>query len=345
MPRFDPERIARIAARVLEAAGAPTEIAEGVAGALIRSDLAGHHSHGVRMLPDYVGQIGEGIIDPAQRPMVKLATGARVLVDGQCGFGQAAAQLLVEEVAGKAESTGVAIGAAIRCNHVGRVGEWAEYGASLGCITFIAIGDASATTAPFGGAEGRWGTNPLGFAAPTGEGPPMLLDFATSAVAAGKVAEVRAAKRPVPAGWILDREGRPSTEAADLFRGGVLLPFGGHKGSALGLMVQLMTANLTGEYTTEPSRSEMLMIGIDPAVFGPREKFEEATRATLDRVRNTRPAEGFRAVLAPGDPEQRAKTSQRRRGVLIDWTGWQAVLDAADEVEIEPAEIKELVGG
>ena len=343
MPRIDSEKLARITALFLEAAGAPVEIAQGVAGVMLRADLAGHHTHGFRMMLDYVSQISQGIIDPAKRPTVKSHTETRVLVDGQHGFGHVTAQLLVEEVAERTKASGVAVGAAINCNHVGRVGEWAEYGASLGCITFVVVGDAGPTTAPYGGAEGRWGTNPIAFAAPTDSESPMLLDFATSAVATGKVAEAHAVKRPIPEGWVLGQDGRTSTNAIDLFRGGVLLPFGGHKGSALGLMVQMLTTNLTGEYTIEPSRSEMLLIGIDPGVFIERGDFKAATGATLDRVRTTRPAEGFREVLAPGDPEQRAKASQKRRGVRIEREWMDTILRTAAELDLDPNEIAQIM--
>jgi uncharacterized oxidoreductase len=167
------------------------------------------------------------------------------------------------------------------------------------------------------------------------------MDFATSAVAYGKLVLARDAGAEIPVGQILDKQGRPSTNPEDLWDGGVMLPFGGHKGYGLCLMAEILGSNLTGavERTIPASRMGVFGLAIDPDAFGVGEGYFEATQATLGRVRNTRPAAGFTEVLVPGDPERRCRRAAAHGVIELADTTWGLLLDTAAELGLDPADL------
>ena len=164
-------------------------------------------------------------------------------------------------------------------------------------MTAGGFGGRGGRAAPFGGREGLLGTNPLSFGFPNADGLAMLVDFATTAVAAGKIQVARAKGTPLPPGSILDREGNPSTDAEDFYQGGVMLPFGGHKGYALAMVVELLGRVMTGADDFAEGerggavygRSGALVVAIDPGIFRDRDAFARGVDETLDRVGRSRP--------------------------------------------------------
>src|SRR5918911_5007858 len=212
----------------------------------------------------------------------------------------------------------VGIAGAVRCNHIGRVGEYSEMAAQSGVVAFVTtggFGGRGGRAAPFGGREGVLGTNPLSFGFPGRQGTAMLVDFATTAVAAGKIQVARAKGEPLPPGAILDRDGNPTTNAEDFYQGGVMLPFGGHKGYSLALVVELLGRVMTGADDFAEGerggavygRSGALVVAIDPGIFRDRDAFARGVDETLARVRAVPPAPGFDEVMVPGDPETRTR--------------------------------------
>ena len=242
------QELQEIGIAIFKAAGATTENAEGVASSLISANLVGHDSHGVMRIPSYIEEINNGRLHPAATPKITQEKSATAIIDGASTFGQLGARLTAQTAACKAREVGIGSAALYHANHTGRIGEWAELGASQGMITLAtASGAFLHLVAPFGGRGRALGTNPIAWAVPRPGGqPPILLDFATSAVAQGKLMFARAKHEPVPQGWILDAEGRPTTDVEDYFTGGVLLPFAAHKGYALSVIVELMAVGLSG---------------------------------------------------------------------------------------------------
>ncbi len=168
----------------------------------------------------------------------------------------------------QAREHGIAISALIRAYHIGRVGEYSEMAHDAGMIGMVVAGGFDVSlggVAPFGGARPAFGTNPISFGLPAGEQPPVLVDFATSSVAAGKINVAAAKGEPLPPGLILDREGRPSTNPADYRTGGMLLPFGGHKGYGLAVVVDHQAGRLLlGPVVAPPGEGDEIGGG-DPA--------------------------------------------------------------------------------
>ncbi|MCY3957689.1 MAG: Ldh family oxidoreductase [Chloroflexi bacterium] len=337
MPQFSSSVLEQYGRGVFAAAGSPPDIADAVACSLVLADLSGHPSHGVMRIPDYVTYIEEGLVDPSVRPSITRSTANTVFVDGHWGFGQITAADAVAEVVKLAKASGIAMAGMMNCNHVGRVGEWVELAAESDVLAIMVVGGPSdIVTAPFGGAETALSTNPIAAGVPAGTRDPMILDFATSAQAVGKIRIAQARGMQLPENSILDSEGNPTTDPDDFFDGGLLLPFGGHKGSALSILIDALGSGMTGsELTDRYNKLGAILIGINPAVFRPRDEYGAAVDGLFDRVTGMQPAPGFDEVLIPGVPERRARMEQRRTGIEVAPATLQTLLDTAEKLGID----------
>ena len=343
MPQFTSSVLEQYGRDVFTAAGSPPDIADAVARSLVLADLSGHPSHGVMRIPDYVSYIDEGLVDPRVRPSVKQATANAVFVDGHWGFGQITAAEAVAEVVKLAKASGIAMAGMMNCNHVGRVGEWVELAAASDVIAIMTVGGPSdIVTAPYGGAETALSTNPIAAGVPAGSRDPMILDYATSAQAVGKIRIAQARGLPVPENSILDASGNPSTDPEDFFDGGLLLAFGGHKGYALSILVDALGSGLTGsELTDRYHKLGAVLIGIDPGVFRPRDEYGAAVDGLFDRITGVEPAPGFSEVLIPGEPERRARSEQLATGVEVAPATLQTLLDTAEKLGVDVSALQD----
>ena len=338
MPTIPPAELRSLGRSVFSAIGSPDEVAEIVANSLVDANLAGHDSHGVIRIPSYVQQAREGRLDAKATPTVVQETPVIGVLDGRWGFGQVTARRSMELAAAKARQSGVAAVAAIRCTHIGRLGEWSEIAAAEGVVGFCTVSQigGSVHAAPYGGAERVMSTNPLSFGIPSTEGePPVLIDFATTNVAEGKLRVARAKGTQVPPGSILDKDGRPSTDPNDFYDGGVMLPFGGHKGYGLAVTADLLSLALTGAlpHKLGPFASGAFFFCVDPAAFGPREAYAESMAELTARIKHVRPAPGFEEVLLPGEPEHRSRQA-RSAGIPIDDATWKAIGEVVSELGV-----------
>ena len=323
---------------IFKTAGATPENAEGVTSSLISANLAGHDSHGVMRIPSYVEDIQNGRIRPAAVPLITQEKAATATIDCAGTFGQLGACMTAETAVRKAREGGIGSATLFRANHTGRIGEWAELGASQGMITIAtASGPFVRLVAPFGGRERSLGTNPIAWSVPRPGGrPPILLDFATSAAAQGKLMVARAKREPVPHGWILDSQGRSTTDVEDYFGGGVLLPFAGHKGYALSVIVELMAVALSGgDSVPKTERGSCLFVAcFDPGAFRPDDLFGESVERVANRLKSVKPADGFDEVLLPGEPEARAREKRLREGIPLPDATWEALSKVASDLGI-----------
>ena len=196
----------------------------------------------------YLRQIDEDELRPRATPEIERETPVMTLYNGHRCFGQLAAKVAIENGIGKARGNSVAVVGLKHSGHVGRLGEWVGLAADEGLIglAFANGGRSGGLVAPFGGAERRLGTNPIAVAIPLKDRPAMLLDFATSAVAEGKVRVALNSGKPIPEGWALDKNGEPTQNPADVYDGGMLLPAAGHKGYGLALLTDYLGGILTG---------------------------------------------------------------------------------------------------
>lgn len=309
MTWFAPTDLERFAAQVFGAASTPEDLAALAAQHLIAANLAGHDSHGVLRVPSYVELIDRGQLDPAARPTTLRETSSTAVLDGAHGFGYTTMETACQLGAAKAREHGLSAVAIRNCGHIGRVGGWVEALAQDGLIARLTVGslapDAGAA-APFGGAARTLGTNPWAIGIPAADDAPVVLDFATTAVAEGKLRVARAKRAALPPGWIVGPDGAPSTDVEDFYRGGMLLPFGGHKGYALSVVAALLGA-LAADGAEDGRAAGVFLAVIDPAAFGDPAAYARRVAAAASTLRRARPAAGGGPVLAPGDPERASR--------------------------------------
>jgi uncharacterized oxidoreductase len=339
-------------ARILEAAGTEPERARVCADHLVAANLKGHDSHGVGMAPSYVKWIAAGKLMPNARPKVIQDRGAVIVVDGQFGLGQAIARETMQLGIARAKEIGVACVALRGSCHVGRIGAYGEQCADAGLVSMhhVNVIGHGPTVAPFGGREARMLTNPYCCTAPRANREHIVLDFATSAVAMGKLRVAYLSGQPAPAGALVDAEGRPTTDPTTFYRReerSILLPFGLHKGGGMQILCELLGGALAGQWTMQPDSdrtygaavNNMLSVLIDPDAFGGREAFEAEAEAMLDYIRHTPPAEGFDRVRLPGDPERESAALRSAEGIPLDDGTWAQIREAALSVGLDEAEL------
>ncbi|HEY6098367.1 MAG TPA: malate/lactate/ureidoglycolate dehydrogenase [Anaeromyxobacter sp.] len=340
--RHDPLRAA--GARVLAAAGASDPDARIVADHLVDANLAGHDSHGIGMLPHYVRAIAAGLIDPRAHAAIEDRGGPVIAVDGRNGFGQVIAREAIAAGMVRARAAGVALVALRSSFHVGRIGAYAEQAAAEGLVSihFVNVVGHPPLVAPFRGTDARFATNPFCAALPAAGGKPaVVLDFATSIVALGKVRVAMNKGERLPEGVLLDGAGRGTTDPAVMYGEprGAILPFGLHKGYGLAFVCELLAGALTGggtvstiPYQKDRITNNMLSFIVDPARLPGAAGLEAQIAAAIDHVKASPPADPALPVLVAGEPELASRARRIAQGIPIDPATWEELLAAARAV-------------
>jgi LDH2 family malate/lactate/ureidoglycolate dehydrogenase len=328
-----PAELVVLATAILVAAGTPPERAEAVSQSLVEANLAGHDSHGVLRLTQYVEFVERGDVQPSAEPELVFERGAVARVDGRRGWGQLAAQLAAATAVRLAAEHGVGVVVVDRCGHVGRLGEYVETIAAAGFVGH-ALCNAEAAVAPPGTGLRALGTNPLAWAVPRADAEPILVDFATAEVAEGKlrVAVSRGEHLKVPA--VVDAQGRPSHDPAAFYDGGALVPFGGHKGYALSVVAELLGRGFAAG-AVEDGRDtpySLFLLALDPAATGGTDGFATAVDDWCDGVIARARSTGAQVTL-PGDPESRARSQRSQDGVPVPPSIWNALLELRERLE------------
>lgn len=266
-----------LVAAALTASNTSIENADAVARALVGAELVGQGGHGLRRVPAYAAQARAGKVRGRAVPEAVRTKPAALRIDAGHGFAYPALELAVEELARIAPEQGVAIAGIARSHHAGVAGLTVEALAERGLVALF-FANAPAAMAPWGGRRALFGTDPIAFAAPVENGPPVVVDVSLSKVARGKIMAANQKGEAIPEGWALDPEGRPTTDAK-VALAGTMVPLGEAKGTALALMVELLCAGLTGanygyeqssffDDKGQPPGTGQAIIAIDPAAFG-----------------------------------------------------------------------------
>jgi LDH2 family malate/lactate/ureidoglycolate dehydrogenase len=328
MKTFTAAELRETATAIFRAAGADAEPTEILVDHLIDANLAGHDSHGVQHIPGYVQSIENGVIQPNARPTIVRETATSALLDGQWTFGQVSARRGTELAVAKAKEAGVAVVGVVRCTHIGRLGTYPTLAAKQGVMLMVTVGNLMSQTVPYGGRKGVFGTNPFSFGFPAGQHADLMVDFATSTVAGGKVAVARAKHEQLPPGVLLDKDGNPTTDPQAMFEGGMLVPFGAHKGSALAVLSILLSHVLVpgSDYLGKFPLTGTFILGIDAGLFRDRSVVETETDQVFDRIKAVPPAAGFSEVLVPGEPEIRSAERRLREGIPVPDDTWAEIV-------------------
>ena len=345
--RFSTDYLEDLVRAIFQAHGSPPSEAALVARLLVQAEAMGLPSHGLLRVPQYVDDIGRGFIVPGAPAKVCRPCPTAVQVDGQWNFGQVGATRAVGDAIELAVELGVGCASLRRCRHVGRLGAYTEMAAEKDCLALATCSTSGEGhwVAPFGGREGRLGTNPLSFAAPTA-GRPLVLDCSTSALPEGKVRFFRDTGQALPPDSLVDRNGRPSTDPGDLYRpdgtpAGAILTFGGsqgYKGFGLSCMAQILSS-LVGEPTWREEGGEscantMWIMVVHLGAWMAADRFKEEANDMLDYIRSSAPAAGSGGVSLPGQREFESEARCREEGVAVTEEIWSRIAEIARQAGI-----------
>ncbi len=345
-----PANLTAFVAAIVVAGGSAPREAELVSANLVLANLSGHDSHGVGMVPAYVDFLHGGGLKANQHARVTGEAGVMLMIDGCRGYGQVIGHESMRLGIARAEEQGMALVALRNSHHIGRIGQWAEECAAAGLVSIHFVNALlRPLVAPFGGADARFATNPFCVGVPREGSAPMILDFATSKVALGKVRVAMQSEKEMAPGTLIDARGYPTTDPHVMFEAdvagklGAILPFGEHKGYGMALMCEILAGALTGGETLHQVAeykgiyNNMLSIIIDPARLG-GSGFHEQMEAFLAWVRQSPAAPGFDRVRISGEPELEMR-ARRAAGVPIDVNTWADMLAAARKVGMGEAEV------
>lgn len=344
----------KIAVEILRRTGSPVDEAETVAEHLVRANLLGHESHGVGMLPLYLEHIKEEYLVPG-KPALKIMDEDAILVfDGQRGYGQRTAREAMDAAIEKCRVKGLALLALRNAHHIGRVGAYGEMAIQKGFISIHFVNVVARNViAPFGGRDGRMGTNPICIAIPgTANSDPVLLDMATSKIAVGKARVALEAGKPVEENNLIDADGNPTTDPAVIFDNptGAILPIGTYKGYGLALCCEILAGALCGggsvRHRDEKAggvMNNMLAIIIDPQRLGDIFWIQTEIDAIVAHVTGSPPVEPENPVLVAGDPERINFKTRTRQGIPFSRGAWEEIKAAAAAVKITDEEWKSML--
>ena len=320
---FSPEKLSAFAIDVLCKIGVSKESAEIVVDTLIRADLRGISTHGVGKLEDYVARIEAKVLDPKAAVKIQRESAVTALLDAKNGFGQVAAFTAMELAIKKASESGIGMVLVNHSNHFGIASYYSLMAAKKNLIGIVST-NASAGIAPFGAKEKMFGTNPLSVAVPSKSKFPIVLDMSSSVVARGKIKQALAAGQPLPLGWALDADGKPTTDPTAALKG-TLEPVSGPKGSGLALMIEIICGVLSGSAMPGEVKPITDLSGncntghffcaIDPKVFIDPELFLSNIDETISRIKEKTPVAN--EVFVPGEIEHNNEQKNRKQGITM----------------------------
>ena len=350
------ENLKSVTHRILSAMGCADEEADIVADHLVRSDLSGHESHGVGMLPLYVLFHSQGLLKPNTGPKLINDHGAILVYDGQRGFGQRTVREVIQTTIERTKSLGLAASAIRNCHHIGRVGTYGEMAMDAGLISihFANVIDHAPFVAPYRGTDARFGTNPVCIAIPESyQEAPLLLDFATSRAAVGKARVAVNKEIPMDDGYLLDAKGQPTTDPNVMFEDpqGSLTAMGDHKGFGLAMFAEILASTLSGGDTIHPGNkrdgsivNNILTIMLDPGKFGEMSHMRQEIKAYADYVTASPEQKRGLPVLVPGMPEFAHRQERTQNGIPLAPNSWKEILKSAETLGLDKNELLTLAG-
>lgn len=325
--RISAARLREFASRAFQAAGVPADDAATVADLMVQADLSGSDSHGIFRLPHYIRRLRAGGVNTQPRIRVVQEKAATALVDGDNALGHLVMKYAAEKAIEKAKGSGMAWVGVRGSNHAGAASVYASMPLAHDMIgLYFAVGSAN-HLAPWGGTELLLSTNPVAMAIPTLEEPPVVLDMAPTVAAFGKVKAKAQRDEPMPEGWMIDRQGRPLTDARRADEG-LLLPIGGYKGYGLALMFGLLAGTLNGagigrdlvdfnKDDVTPANTGQAIAAISVEAFAPVGEFKRSVDNFVRQIRASERLPGIERVWLPGEQSHLRRQERSVRGVPI----------------------------
>ncbi len=338
MPSFEINELNEYIKRVIEAIGASCEHAELVASRLVNADLCGVNSHGVIRMQQYLDAVSAGILNPKAEPQAEVDTPCYANVNGNRSFGQVAASFAIELAIEKAKKTGIALVGCYNMNHVGRLGDYVQMASEQDLVGLAFCNGGGPNVAPFGAREKVLGSNPMVFSAPSRNGRTVLVDFTSSVTSEGRIREARNKGEQIPENLVLDKDGKPTTDPDDLYKGGAILTMGGVKGSALSIAIEILAGILTGgrcsAFDDYVEGNGVLFFTCKPDLFRERACFDRDIELLYQAVTGAKKAAGVETIYFPGGPEAKCRISSLKDGVQINETIWESITKIGDSVGV-----------
>jgi LDH2 family malate/lactate/ureidoglycolate dehydrogenase len=326
MNRYPKETLENLVARLASGVGVPAPDAALFAESLVDADLHGVPTHGISRLNIYLRRIEAGLINPRAVLTVDREAGSILAFDAGNGLGQVQARKALDRLMPLARRNGVAAATIRNSQHFGALSWYANYAASQGLV-LLAMTNCEPAMSPAGGYEAIFGTNPIAASFPTGKGFTVKIDLATSTVARGNIIAAQKKQMEIPAGWALDRDGNPTTDANEALLGTVLT-MAGHKGYALALMVELFSGVLSGSaigpdvgsmYKNLDRKQDVghffCLLHID--AFLDSSEYLRRIDATIDRIKASGRRPGVEEILVPGERSARTASVNREQGIPV----------------------------
>ena len=344
--RFSVASLRAFIASAFDAVGMPADAAEDTARLMIEADLSGFDSHGIFRLGGYIKRIKAGGLNP--RPDIRTVreNDSTALVHGDNGVGHLVVQRAAQIAMEKASQRGIGWVGTVYSNHAGAASTYAAMPLERDMIgIYCAVGSANHLP-PWGGIDSLLSTNPIAVAVPAHEEPPVVMDFATTVASNGKIKSALQRGEAIPEGWVIDREGRPITDPAKAEEG-FLLPMGGHKGYALGLVIGLLAGTLNGaamgdnvidfhaDQTTAANTGQFIA-AISLSAFGDPETFKKRVDQVSRSMRASATLPGVESVKVPGDGRARNREDCLENGVPVHPALLSQLNALASELSIEP---------
>ncbi|MEQ8824224.1 MAG: Ldh family oxidoreductase [Filomicrobium sp.] len=294
--------------------------AEAVARALVQAEVDGQGGHGLTRIDSYTAQSRAGKVDGHANPVITRTRPGSIMVDVGTGFAYRALEQATDMLPDIARETGIAAAGFVRSHHAGALGQAVERLASSGILAMMFANAPQAMTS-WGGRKALFGTNPIAFAAPRKNRPPVIVDLALSEVARGKILAAAQKGEPIPEGWAKDADGKPTTDSKAALKGTVY-PAGGAKGAALAFMVEVLSASLVGAnhsfeasslFDAEggPPALGQFLIVIDPGAFAGSEAFADRLELLASEI------EGDEGARIPGYRKLALRETAAKNGISV----------------------------
>lgn len=345
--RVTADRLLAVVAAIFERCAMSPPDARCLADSLVASDLRGVHSHGVLRVPEYVKKLLQDGVDPRGRPEIVRDAGAALVIDGGNSMGQIAGTFAMRAAVERAKSTGVAAAAVRGSNHCGAMAYYAMMALPAGAIGVVTT-NALPTMAAWGGIDKIVGINPLGVAIPSLIEPPIVFDAAFSGSAHGKIRVYAQKGVPIPEGWALDADGRPTTDATAALDG-LLQPIGGFKGTGLAIVFGVLSTLLSGAaYGTElgnmvdgprAGQDGHLFVAVNVAAFTELDVFRLRVDDVVREIRTSRRAPGVERIYSPGEIELETERRYRVEGIPLATTTLDDVIASGRALGVDTSSL------
>ncbi|RPI80613.1 MAG: malate/lactate/ureidoglycolate dehydrogenase [Planctomycetaceae bacterium] len=342
MVRIPADRLTALVQAVFHKAGCQPPEDGQIARRLVESNLVGHDSHGVIRVAYYIDWLKKDMVRANQKVQTVFETDTLAVLDGQRGFGQSVGEQAMALAIEKARKSGLSVLALRNTAHLGRIGDWPQIACDAGLCSlfFVNTSGFGLLVAPWGGIDRRLSANPVAAGVPVENGPAIIYDISTSSIAEGKLKVAFNKGVKVPAGSIIDSEGRPTDDPKTFYGNppGAILPFGGHKGYGLGIIAEMFAGALTGSGCSDP-KAPYLINGLFALLIDPNRIPNElgfATEVTrfIDFVKQSRKATPDSEILMPGEIEARTRAQRLAAGIELDDITWKTLVDTAKELGV-----------